>query len=214
MLYLESFTFNPFQENTYVIYNDKKQCWFVDPGMYGPLEDAHILKYIAGNGLQPVAIINTHAHIDHIIGINTLVEKFGIPFGMHESDQPLLRNAVGSAMMFGLDFKSAPKPDFFIKGDQTLSLGDDTLEVRFAPGHAPGHIVFYYPKGGWLIAGDVLFNGSIGRTDLPGGNFETLMNSIRTQLFTLPDSTVVYPGHGPATTIENEKKYNPFLQND
>jgi hydroxyacylglutathione hydrolase len=212
VLHLESFTFNPFQENTYLLYNDQKQCWIVDPGMYGPEEDARMLHYITSNGLQPQSIINTHSHIDHITGIQTLVEKYKIPFGIHELDQPLLRTAVASAMMFGLDLKTAPKPDFFIKGNEPISLKNDILDVRFAPGHAPGHVVFYYPEGGWLIAGDVLFNGSIGRTDLPGGNFDTLINSIRTQLFTLPDDTIVYPGHGPSTTIGNEKKHNPFLQ--
>lgn len=212
MLYLESFTFNPFQENTYVLYNDQKQCWIIDPGMYGPDENAQFSEYISKQGFKPRAIINTHTHIDHIFGVSTLVKAYDIPFGIHELDQPLLRNASGSAMLFGFDFKDTPKPDFFIKAKTPFMLGDDQLEVRFAPGHAPGHIVFYYPQGNWLIAGDVLFNGSIGRTDLPGGNFDTLIHSIRTQLFTLPDNTIVYPGHGPQTTIGNEKKYNPFLQ--
>jgi hydroxyacylglutathione hydrolase len=212
VLYIESFTFNAFSENTYLLYNDEKQCWIIDPGMYEGEEESYLSDYIDKNGLKPQNIINTHTHLDHIFGINFLKNKYQLPFGMHEKDMPVLRNAGGAAMLFGFNFSNPPKADFFIKETEPLQLGGDTLEVRFAPGHSPGSIVFYYQPGGWVIGGDVLFNGSIGRTDLPGGNFDTLINSIRTQLFTLPDDTVVYSGHGPATTILQEKRYNPFLQ--
>jgi glyoxylase-like metal-dependent hydrolase (beta-lactamase superfamily II) len=210
MLYLQSFTYNPFQENTYIIFNDNKDCWIVDPGMYADEEIKHFFDTIQTNALKPQAIINTHAHLDHIFGVKALIDKFNIPFYIHQKEQPVLDNASGSAMLFGFEFTSVPKPTGYIDETQPLKLGSDSLEVRFTPGHSPGSVIFYYQSGNWLIGGDVLFNGSIGRTDLPGGNFNTLMNSIATQLYTLPDNTIVHPGHGPATSIANEKQFNPF----
>lgn len=212
MLRLKSFTFNPFQENTYLIINDKNDCWIVDPGMYDHAETNELDEYIRINELKPQAIINTHTHIDHIFGVQGLQGKYHIPFSFHEKDLPVLSNAAGSAAVFGLDFGKIPAYHSFIKENEMLKLGEDEVEVRFAPGHSPGSIVFYYKPGNWLIAGDVLFNGSIGRTDLPGGNFDTLIKSIREQLFTLPDETVVHPGHGPSTRVGDEKIYNPFLK--
>lgn len=212
MLRLKSFTFNPFQENTYLIMNDKNDCWIVDPGMYDTNETNELDQYIQENGLRPQAIINTHTHIDHIFGVKGLQANYHIPFSFHEKDLPVLNGAAGSAAVFGLDFGGIPAYHSFIKEDEMLKLGEDEVEVRFTPGHSPGSIVFYCKPGNWLIAGDVLFNGSIGRTDLPGGNFDTLIKSIREQLFTLPDETVVYPGHGPSTRIGDEKMYNPFLK--
>lgn len=211
MLQLQSFVFNAFSENTYLIINEKKECWIVDPGMYDSSETKAFQSHLEKAGLQPVAIINTHAHIDHILGIPYLMDTYGLPFGLHDKDLPVLQGARGSAMLFGFDYPVAPKPTFSIPEGEPLLLGDDRLEVRFTPGHSPGSVVFYYPEGGWLIGGDVLFAGGIGRTDLPGGNHETLLRSIRTELFTLPEETVVYPGHGPSTTIGTEKATNPFL---
>jgi glyoxylase-like metal-dependent hydrolase (beta-lactamase superfamily II) len=211
MLQIQGFTFNPFQENTYLIINEQKLCWIVDPGMFDSNETNFLFNYIEENGLKPQSIINTHTHIDHILGVTEVMNRYNIPFGVHEKDMPVLNAAVSSAMMFGLPFNNTPKPTFFIGDNDAIQLGDDTIEVRFTPGHSPGSVVFYHAAGNWVIGGDVLFQGSIGRTDLPGGNFDTLINSIRTQLFTLPDETVVYPGHGPATDIGNEKENNPFL---
>jgi glyoxylase-like metal-dependent hydrolase (beta-lactamase superfamily II) len=212
MLTVETFTFNPFQENTYLIANENKHCWIVDPGMYDNAETNHLLGYMEKNGLVPQAIINTHTHIDHILGVRTLMEKFDLPFSFHEKDLPVLQSAIGSALMFGLDFRNPPKATGFITEGQPLILGEEELEVRFVPGHSPGSICFYYAPGGWVIGGDVLFNGSIGRTDLPGGNHQQLLYSIQTEMFTLPDATKVYSGHGPDTTIGAEKAHNPFLQ--
>lgn len=212
MLHLQSFTFNPFQENTYIIINEKNDCWIVDPGMYDKYETEMMLDYIAENQLNPKAIINTHTHIDHILGIKAIQEKYKIPFSCHKLDIPVLNNAVASAMMFGLNFKGQPVADSFITEQELLPIGDEHLKILLTPGHSPGSIVFYYPLGKWAIAGDVLFNGSIGRTDLPGGNYDTLINSIRQQMFLLPDETIIYPGHGSSTTIAHEKMYNPFLQ--
>jgi hydroxyacylglutathione hydrolase len=211
MLQLRSFTFNPFSENTYVIINEKKECWIVDPGMYDIQETNELIRFFEQHDLKPRGIINTHTHIDHILGVKALVDKYNITFGIHTKDEIVLQNALGSAMMFGLALKSIPKPDFYIKEGEPLKLGEDLLEVRLAPGHSPGSIVFYSAEDKWVIGGDVLFAGSIGRSDLPGGNHETLLNSIRTQLFTLPEDTAVFPGHGPATTVGQEIATNPFF---
>lgn len=212
MLYTESFVFNPFQENTYIIRNDARECIITDPGMYGAEETTHLTEYLTANDLKPVAIVNTHAHIDHILGVNTLKQKYGIPFYLHEKELPVLQGATASAMMFGFDFKDIPTVDGYLKEGNTFKLGTDELAIRFTPGHSPGSVVLYYAPGNWVIGGDVLFNGSIGRTDLPGGDHETLLNSITREMYTLPDNTTVYSGHGAATTIGNEKKYNPFVR--
>jgi len=212
MLEVKSFTCNPFQENSYIIINTKKECWFVDPGMYGAAEEKLIFDFVSREGLQPQQIINTHAHIDHVLGIDSLKSKYDIPFGMHSLEQPVLANAKGSAMLFGLNLGAVPAVDFFISEKEPLLLGDDALEVRLSPGHSPGSIVFYYAAGKWAIGGDVLFQSSIGRTDLPGGDHNTLIKSIQEQMYTLPDDTVVYCGHGPATQIGQEKKSNPFVR--
>lgn len=211
MLYTQSFVFNPFQENSYIIYNDEKQCWIIDPGMYDAAELSHFTDYLLDNKLVPQAIINTHAHIDHIFGVPALIEKYNLPFGLHEKDIPVLNSAPGSAAIFGFDFRNIPQPTFNISHNEKLKLAGDELDVLFVPGHSPGSIAFYYAPGNWVIAGDALFSGSIGRTDLPGGNHNQLITSIKTQLLTLPDDTVVYSGHGPSTTVGNEKIYNPFL---
>ena len=212
MLNIQLFTFNPFQENTYLIINENSQCWIVDPGMYYEDEISELTSYIDNQKLIPQSIINTHTHIDHIFGVQALIDKYNIPFGMHEKDMPVVDSAKGSAALFGFRFDGAPKPSFFISEHTPLVLGTDVLEVRFTPGHSPGSVVFYYAAGQWVVGGDVLFAGGIGRTDLPGGNTQTLLDRIRTQLFTLPGNTTVYPGHGPSTTIAHEMDDNPFLQ--
>ena len=212
MLNINYFTFNAFEENTYIIANEKKQCWIIDPGMYQQDEKEALFSFISDKQLQPQAIINTHAHLDHIFGVQALMDKYHIPFLLHEQETDVLKMAAGSATMFGFDFRDIPKPTSYITAGKPLQLGDDTLQVFHTPGHSPGSVSFYYPTGNWIISGDVLFSGSIGRTDLPGGNFDTLIKSIHTHLFTLPGETTVLSGHGPATTIGEEKKHNPFLK--
>ncbi len=212
MLQLQSFSFNPFQENTYLITDDKKQCWIIDPGMYDNRETKSFFEYIEKKQLVPQSIINTHTHLDHIFGVQACKDEYKIPFLMHEKDLPVLKGAKGSAMLFGFTFDRIPEPDAFLTEDTIYKLGSEDMEIRLAPGHSPGSIVFYHKAGNWLIGGDVIFNGSIGRTDLPGGDFNTLIRSIQTQLFNLPEETIIYPGHGPSTTIGNEKTDNPFLQ--
>ncbi len=212
MLQLHSATFNAFSENTYIIYNAAGDCWIVDPGMNDASEEAAFNAFIAQQGLKPRGIINTHAHIDHIFGVQAMMDKYGIPFALHPLEAPVLAGAKGAAMLFGFSISVIPQPTQVLKEGESLMLGDDKIEVRLAPGHSPGSVILYYPEGGWAIGGDVLFSRSIGRTDLPGGNHEQLLQSIRTQLFTLPDETVVWPGHGPETTIGEEKRSNPFLR--
>jgi glyoxylase-like metal-dependent hydrolase (beta-lactamase superfamily II) len=212
MLHIAAFTFNPFQENTYLLINEKKECLIIDPGMYDETENQKLMAYIEQHELIPGKIINTHAHIDHIMGVDALKQKYQIPFGLHVKETPVLSGAVGSAMLFGLNFKIAPTVDFNIEEQKDLYFGEDKIEVRLAPGHSPGSIVFYCPKEGFAFGGDVLFQGSVGRTDLPGGDTETLIQSIREQLYTLPGETIIYPGHGPATTIAQEKRTNAFVK--
>ncbi len=211
MLKLQSAVFNAFQENTYLLTNDAGSCWLIDPGMSDADELAAITGFVAENGLKPRGIINTHAHIDHILGVNAMIAEYGISFALHPLEAPVLAAARGSAVMFGMELEKIPQPDQVLQHGQKLDLEGDILEVRLAPGHSPGSVVFYHEAGGWAIGGDVLFAGSIGRTDLPGGDHETLLKSIREQVFTLPDETIVYPGHGPATTVGEEKRSNPFL---
>jgi glyoxylase-like metal-dependent hydrolase (beta-lactamase superfamily II) len=215
MLKLHTATFNAFSENTYIIYNEAKDCWIIDPGMYDKSETDALTSFISQQGLKPKAVVKTHAHIDHIFGVQAMMDQYNIPFFLHPLEAPVLQGAKGSAMLFGFQIAGIPQPTDALKEGTTLQLGTDptdTVEIRFTPGHSPGSVIFYHAPGAWAIGGDVLFAGSIGRTDLPGGNHATLINSIRTQLFTLPDNTVIHPGHGPSTTIAQEKRSNPFLQ--
>jgi glyoxylase-like metal-dependent hydrolase (beta-lactamase superfamily II) len=212
MLNVHFFTFNAFSENTYIISNHKHECWIVDPGMYEQREITEFISFIDKQGFLPMGIINTHAHLDHIFGVNAIKNKYSIPFGIHSLEQPVLWRGAETAAMFGMRLTELPVADHYIPHGQALQLGEDIVEVLLTPGHSPGSISFYHEAGNWVLSGDVLFNGSIGRTDLPGGDFDTLIEAIRTQLFTLPDHTKVLSGHGPATTIGHEKKYNPFLR--
>lgn len=211
MLQIKQFTCNPFQENTYILYNEHRQCWIIDPGMYGVEEEQQVYTFIDQQQLVPQQIINTHAHIDHIFAVDSLKQRYKIPFGVHRLEEPILRNAANTAVMFGFQFSVAPVPDFFIEPG-TMQLGEDQVEVRLAPGHSPGSIVFYAAEDNFVVSGDVLFQRSVGRSDLPGGNHEVLINSIRTELFTLPEETIVLSGHGAPTTIGEEQRFNPFLQ--
>lgn len=212
MLQLVSFTFNPFSENTYVLFNEHRQCWIIDPGMMNEAEYAVLDNFFSANGLQPRCIINTHAHIDHILGVDYLAEKYAIPFLLHEKELPILNNAGNTARMFGFQYEGVRTTPGFIREQEPLQLGDDQLEVRFVPGHSPGSIAFYYPQGNWVISGDTLFSGSIGRTDLLMGDYPTLIQSIKNQLLSLPDDTEVFSGHGPSTTVGMERNSNPFIQ--
>jgi glyoxylase-like metal-dependent hydrolase (beta-lactamase superfamily II) len=211
MISIKSFTFSPVQENTYVLYNEQKQAFIIDPGCYFTAEEEKLLQFITENELKPVKLINTHCHLDHVFGNKWVHKKFDLELHLHPLEEKVLAFAPTSGQMWGLNFENYSGPLHFINDGDIINLGNDKFEVILAPGHSPGSICFYCKEQNFLIGGDVLFYESIGRTDLPGGDHETLLKSIRERLFVLPDETIVYSGHGPSTTIGHEKKHNPFL---
>jgi glyoxylase-like metal-dependent hydrolase (beta-lactamase superfamily II) len=211
MLHIVRFTFNPFQENTYVLH-EGQEAIVVDPGCWNPSEQRELEDYLTQNALRPVRLVLTHAHIDHILGCAWMRDRYGLLPELHRADLPVLAAGERSATMYGLPYDPAPEPKAFITEGSTILLGKEELQVLFVPGHAPGHIAFFHPAGRFVVSGDVLFQNSIGRTDLPGGNMDTLLRSIREQLFPLGDDVTVYSGHGPETTIGRERKHNPFLR--
>ncbi|UYQ93109.1 MBL fold metallo-hydrolase [Chitinophaga horti] len=212
MIEIKYFTFNPFQENTYLLINDKNDCIIIDPGCYFENERTELQDYIANRGLKVARLLNTHCHIDHILG-NTLVARtYNVGLEIHAADQVVLDRSPQVGAMYNIPFEPSVMPSAYLEDGDRIRFGDDELEVLFTPGHAPGHVVFYCAAQQFVIGGDVLFYQSIGRTDLPGCDHEALLRSIRTRLFTLPDEVKVYPGHGPATTIGYEKVNNPFLK--
>lgn len=204
-------TFNPFQENTYLVYNDAKECWIIDPGNSNERENKMLVDKINEFGLKPVELILTHAHIDHILGNKFVFDKYGLQPMMHEIEMQVLSFADMAAARWNIPYTKSPEPKGFLKEGNSIYLGEDKFDILFTPGHSPGSICFYNAKDKYVIAGDVLFEGSIGRTDLPGGDYNTLINSIQTQLMTLPDDVAVFNGHGNSTTIGAERATNPFL---
>ena len=211
MLQVKAFTFSPVQENTYVLYNEQSKAIIIDPGCYFSAEQETLKNFIKDTKLQPVQLLNTHCHLDHVFGNKWVHDTFGLELFLHPLEQPVLDKAPFSGERWGLPFSNYEGPLHFLTEGDTINIGNDALEVIFAPGHSPGSICFYCREQGFLIGGDVLFHESIGRTDLPGGDHATLLNSIRQKLFVLPDEVLVYSGHGEITTIGHEKQYNPFL---
>jgi hydroxyacylglutathione hydrolase len=211
MIKIEKFVVNPLQENTFVISDETGKCVFVDPGFYFDVEHSEIKQHIAENHLKPVMIANTHCHFDHIMGVEFLREEYKIPFRAHTDDAFWVEKAIAQGEMFGFEMEPVREPDSFFKENELLKFGNTELQIIHVPGHSPGHVVFYSERENILIAGDVLFYGSIGRTDLPGGDHQTLISGIKTKLFSLPGKTKVYCGHGPETTLGFEKSSNPFL---
>lgn len=212
MTHVEVFTFNPFQENTYVLSNDKREALIIDPGCYFTAEEETLQKYLGDNGLTPVQLINTHCHLDHVFGNAFIAKKYGLEPYIHPQEAILLENAPASASRFGLTFPNYKGNLHHLVAGDIVKFGNDLFKVLFTPGHSPGSISLYSATSGFIIGGDVLFYESIGRTDLPGGNFETLARSIQTELYTLPDETVVYAGHMQPTTIGHEKQFNPYVK--
>lgn len=212
MTQVKYFTFGPFAENTYLLYDDSKECIIIDPGCYTAAERQALSDFINQNDLTPVRLINTHCHLDHIFGNKYVADTYQLDLEIHKGEIPVLEAASIAAQMYGIpNMQPSPAPSRFIAEGDTITFGETSLKVLFTPGHSPASISFYCEKNHFVIGGDVLFHGSIGRTDLPGGNFETLMESITTQILTLPDRTLVYAGHGPATAVGSEKKTNPFV---
>jgi glyoxylase-like metal-dependent hydrolase (beta-lactamase superfamily II) len=211
MITVKRFPFNPFQVNTYVLSDETKECVVIDPGMQGENEENELTDYIDANGLKPVLLLNTHAHIDHIVGNQFVADKYNIPLLTHEHCVGFLTNAITYAVSFGLKMEKVKSIDKFIDGGEEIHFGHSALQVLYTPGHADGSLCFYSEADNFVITGDVLFYQSIGRTDLRTGNYDLLQQSIWEELFTLPDETVAWPGHGPETNIGFEKLHNPFV---
>lgn len=214
MAHIASFTFNPFYENTYVIYDETGESVIVDPGNYSKTEDRELEEFISKHNLQPKYLINTHCHIDHVLGNKFVTDTYKVPLLMHKGEVPVLENVIIYAPSMGINYKGSPEPEIFVDEGDVVEFGNTRLEVLFTPGHSPASVCFYNAKDQFIIGGDVLFYDSIGRTDLPGGDYKTLINSIKNKLMVLPDNIKVYPGHMQSTTIGREKKVNPYLQDD
>lgn len=212
MLSVQFFTFNPFQQNTYILYNQHGETIIIDPGCYTADEKATLVNYITANKLNVVQLINTHCHLDHIFGNKLVAETYSLELFIHPNEEQLLAMAPQTGQMYGTPFENYNGPLHFLNQGDIVKIGNDELQVLLTPGHSPGSICLYCEADKFIIGGDVLFRDSIGRSDLPGGDHNTLLSSIRKQLFTLPDEVKVYSGHGPATTIGYEKKNNPFLR--
>ena len=212
MLKVKSFVFSPIQENTYLLYNEFNECLIIDPGCYFPEEKDELKAFITQSNLMPKMLLNTHCHLDHVFGNKFIAETYVLTLQLHKKEKLLLDYAPTSGLMYEMPFDNYVGDYIYLKEGDIIKIGEDELQVIEAPGHSPGHICFYCAKQNFIISGDVLFNRSIGRTDLPGGDHETLLKNIREKLFVLPDETVVYSGHGPVTTIGEEKVENPFLQ--
>lgn len=212
MFYIEKFTFNPFSENTYVLYNEKKQAFIIDPGMYFQEEFQRFDQFIQQKGLIPELLINTHTHLDHLFGNAHVARTYNIQLTFHAADKPVFDAASSAGALYDLPFEKSPEPAFYLKENKSIQLGEDSFEILLTPGHSPGSVCFYQATQHVLISGDVLFQMSVGRTDLPGGNAQDLYRSITNTLFSLPNETTVYSGHGPETSIGFEKQNNPFVK--
>lgn len=211
MISVKKFVFNPFQENTYLLYDQSGDCIVIDAGNYQQKENEQLHLFLKEKSLYPVRLINTHGHVDHILGNSWFLEVFGLQTEMHRSDEPLLKGAKEYGQIFEIDLDTPPPVGNYLKDGDRIDFGNSSVTSIHIPGHSPGSLVFYNKEQAFVIAGDVLFQGSIGRTDLPGGDYPTLITSISEKLLTLDDKVVVYPGHGDQTTVGNEKRFNPFL---
>lgn len=211
MITVTKFMVNPLGENSYILSDETGECVFIDPGYYFEEEQNEVREYVSGEKLKPVKIINTHCHFDHILGVDFLRKEYDIPFLAHKEDVFLVDRAASKARIFGVKMDPVQPVDSFFDEGEKVSFGQSELEIIHVPGHSPGHVVFYSETNKFVFTGDVLFYGSIGRTDLPGGDYDTLISGIKDKLFLLPDDTKVYSGHGPETTLGFEKNTNPFL---
>ena len=210
MLKVHKLTFNAFMENTYVISDETKECVIIDPGCSNDRERNELVNEIESFGLKPVRLLNTHCHIDHILGNAFVKRKYNILLSIHPLEVPVLKAVKTYASNYGFFQYQDSSPDAFLNEGDKVTVGNQVLYVLFVPGHSPGHIALYHAESKTLLGGDVLFENSLGRTDLPGGNFETLIESIHQKFFTLPDDVTVYCGHGSETSIGFEKRTNPF----
>ncbi|HOG05087.1 MAG TPA: MBL fold metallo-hydrolase [Paludibacter sp.] len=209
---IKLFTFNPVQVNTYVLHDETGEAIVIDAGCFNTQEKRLLQSYIDDNRLKLVRVLNTHLHFDHQFGNKFLFDAYGLKPEAHRADEFLLEYVKTGNVVYGFPFSENAQPlGAYLQEDQLIKFGNTVLKTIHVPGHSPGHVVFYNEKEKVLFAGDVLFNGSIGRTDLEQGDYATLIRNIQEKLMTLPDDTIVYPGHGPSTSIGEERKYNPFL---
>ncbi|MFA5974474.1 MAG: MBL fold metallo-hydrolase [Lentimicrobiaceae bacterium] len=206
------FVFNSFGVNTYILSDDTGKCLIIDPACQYQSEETKLLSFIRDNHLSPVGMVNTHFHIDHILGNTFICNTFNLSPKCHKSSKILWETAIGFGAVFGINIENLIIPTDFIEEGDFITFGNAAIEVLYTPGHADGSICLVNHAERYVVSGDVLFRDSIGRTDLPSGNFDTLYKSITTKLFTLPEDYIVYPGHGPETSIGYEKLNNPFLR--
>lgn len=211
MITIQVFTFNPFQENTYILYDETKECVVIDPGCSNKSEQEDIVGFITQEELKPVRLLNTHCHIDHVFGNSFIAKKYNLGLEIHKEDLQTLHSLPQVSHLYGLNAEESVEPSSFLNEGDQIKFGNSVLDIVFTPGHSPGSICFISKEDKIVIGGDVLFHGSIGRTDLPGGDHETLLSSIREKLFVLDGDYVVLSGHGDETTIGFEKANNPFL---
>ena len=211
MIQVHAFTFNPFQENTYILYDESKEALIIDAGCFNREEQAVLRNFIEKNELKPSKLLNTHAHIDHVLGNKFIYDTYDLKTHLSSKEMPVFNTAEQTAKLYGLPYDHCDEIEGFIEEGDQIKWGNSSLEIFWVPGHAPGHLIFYHPEQKFIIGGDVLFRGSIGRTDLPGGDHQTLLNMIREKIFTLDEEIKVYSGHGDPTTVGYEKQYNPFF---
>ncbi|HHB78197.1 MAG TPA: MBL fold metallo-hydrolase [Saprospiraceae bacterium] len=213
MVGITYFDFNPFHENTYFVFDETKECVIIDPGCYDAAERKMLVDYIEKGGLKPVRLLNTHCHLDHVFGNQFIFDQYGLLPEIHENELPILETYPLVAEKYGVPHAApSPKPVHFIEKDEEIAFGESKMKALFAPGHSPGGLCFYCESDDFVVAGDVLFYKSIGRTDLPGGDYDRLISSIHRELLSLPDQTAVFPGHAQQTTIGYERQNNPFLR--
>jgi len=212
MFTIKCFQFSPIQENTYLLFNEFNNCIIIDPGCYFEEEREILAQYILSNQLKPQILLNTHCHLDHVFGNKFVAEKYHLTPQIHPNEKQVLDYAPTSGLIYNMPFDNYVGSLKYIEAGEKIQLDNDELISIFTPGHSPGSLSFYCKSQDFIIGGDVLFQRSIGRTDLPGGNFETLISSIRNELFVLPDETIVYSGHGRTTNIGDEKRENPYLR--
>ena len=210
---IQSFTFSPFQENTYVVADDATgEAVIIDPGCYDQVEKEALSIFITDHKLTVKYLLLTHAHLDHVFGVAYVKRKFGVKAYLHPLDKVIYDDVPTRCTLYGLRGYEPSDIDEPLKEGDEIRFGNTVLAVIFVPGHAPGHVAFVNHADRYVIGGDVLFKGSIGRTDFPFSNHNDLINSIKTQLFTLPDDYIIYPGHMEPTTIGQEKRTNPYLE--
>ena len=211
MINIQSFTFGPFEENTYLLFDETKECVIIDPGCSNKSEQEEIVQFIKDENLKPVRLLNTHCHVDHVLGNSFVAKKYNLGLEIHKEALETLHSLPQVSHLYGLNAEESVEPSSFLKEGDQIKFGNSLLDILFTPGHSPGSICFVAHADKFVIGGDVLFYGSIGRTDLPGGDHEMLLTNIREKLFILPDDYSVFSGHGQETVIGFEKKNNPFV---